>query len=187
MIALWGIVFGLVIGFARRGSLRHLARFELRHGYLIFLALAIQLLIFPTPWWPEPPLSRATSLFHLASYGLILLFLVLNRQHKPFWGVGAGMALNLTVIAANGGYMPTRLQALRRAGDEEIADKLLTSADGTYGNVVIMDEATKLNGLGDWLSIPPWLPLASSFSVGDVILMVSVAWLLQGLMATRNE
>lgn len=187
MIALWGIVIGLVIGFARHGKLNRLADFELRHGYLIFLALAIQLLIFPTPWWPQPPISGGTELFHLASYLLVLLFLTTNHREKPFRGVALGMVMNLTAIIANGGYMPTKVSALRRAGQWETAERILASPDGTYGNVVQMSESTRLNALGDWLSLPPWVPLASSFSLGDVVLMVSIAWLLQGLMAQQAE
>lgn len=182
MIALWGIIAGIVLGYLRRGRLKHVAFFQPKHIWLIFLALAVQLLIFPTLAWPDPPIGWGTDIFHLGSYLLILVFLLLNRRVKPFWGIALGMGLNLLVIAANGGYMPADLMALRRAGQPEIAERLLASPDSTYGNVVVMSEETRLNLLGDRLFVPPWVPLASSLSLGDLLLMVSMTWLIQALM-----
>ncbi len=187
MIALWGIVFGLLIGFIRGGKLNNLGATRLRGLSIVFVALAVQLLIFPTPWWPEPPVSRATGALHLGSYALMVTFLILNRRYTPFWGVALGMAMNLTVIAVNGGYMPADLDALRATGQLGTVRKILASVDQTYGNVVAMSEATRLNFLGDWLVVPPWVPFAASFSLGDAVLMVSAAWLVQALMSDRER
>jgi len=187
VIALWGVIFGLIIGFARRGSFGRLAGTELKGLVLLFAALAVQLLIFPTPWWPRPPVAFATTFFHLASYGLLVLFFFLNRALAPLWGVAAGMVMNLTVVAANGGYMPTSLRALRAAGETRIAEHLVHAADGTYANVVLMGGSTRLNLLGDRLSVPPWIPLGSAFSLGDLVITVSAAWLVQRLMTGPGE
>lgn len=187
MIAVWGVLVGVIIGFARGGSLAQLGSAELKGFALLFLALAIQLLIFPTPWWPEPPISVASELFHIASYGLLVVFFVLNRRLIPLWGVAAGMLMNLAAIAANGGYMPTSPAALRFAGQSDIAERILHATDGTIGNVVLMSETTRLDFLGDLLAVPPWVPLGSAFSAGDLVLTVGAAWLLQQLMVGKKQ
>jgi len=187
VIALWGVLFGLIIGFARGGSFAHLAATELKGLALLFAALALQLLIFPTPWWPEPPVAFATTFFHLASYALLVLFFFLNRALAPLWGVAAGMVMNLTVVAANGGYMPTSLRALRAAGEARIAEHLVHAADGTYGNVIRLSDSTRLNLLADRLAVPAWVPLGSAFSLGDLVLTISAAWLIQWLMVRPGK
>jgi len=186
VIALWGVVAGIGIGYARRGRLENIPAFQPRHAWLIFLAVLVQLLIFPTPAWSVPPIRWGTAILHLGTYGLILLFLIANRTVRAFWGIALGMALNVLPIGANGGYMPADVSALQRSGQREIAERLLASADGIYGNVVVMSDTTRLNSLGDYLTVPPWVPLAGSFSIGDVVLMVSVAWLVQALMVIEQ-
>lgn len=183
MIALWGILLGVVIGFARRGKLENLGAVRLRGVWLVFFALAIQLLIFPTSWWAEPPISRATSVWHVGSYAMILAFLLVNRRIVHLWGIALGILMNLSAITANGGYMPTSLDALRASGRSSVVEQLLSSSGGSYGNVVVMSETTRLNFLGDWLSVPPWIPLGGGFSPGDLVLMIGVAWLIQSAMA----
>ncbi len=183
MLPLWGIVLGVAAGFARRGSLTRLGHIPLKGLWLVFAGLALQLLIFPTPWWNEPPLSWGTEAWHVGSYALIVAFFLWNWRVASLWLIALGMVLNLTVIAANGGYMPASVSALRAAGRMGAAEALTTSPEHTYANVVMMGEATRLNFLGDWLYLPSWVPLANAFSLGDFVLMLGAAWLIQGGMA----
>ena len=188
MIAMYGIVVGLLVGLVRGGSLGNLASLQLRLTSLVYAGLAVQLLIFPTPWWPEPPLEPLSGVLHLASYALLIAFLVTNRSIKPFWGVAVGLLSNVVVIAANGGHMPADVDALNASGQARIAGKLLASSNGIHGNVVRMSDATHLNILGDWIPVPSWLPLANSVSPGDVVLTLSAVWLVERLMhGVRRE
>ena len=59
---------------------------------------------------------------HVASYALVVLFLIANRHLVgiPIMAIGAG--LNMIVIAANGGVMPAASAALRIAGIEQSED-----------------------------------------------------------------
>lgn len=187
MLPLWGIVLGLAVGFLRRGRLAGLAELPLKGVGLVFAGLVVQLLIFPTPWWSTPPLQAGKAIWHVLSYGLIGAFFLWNWRVSALWLLALGMVLNLVVIAANGGYMPASLDALRAAGRHETAAALLASADHTYANVVLMSEGTRLNALGDWLFLPAWLPLANAFSPGDALLMLGVAWLIQAGMARARS
>lgn len=68
--------------------------------------------------------------------------------------------------------MPSSVHALACAGQPEIAAKI--SANGVMGNVVLMSEKTKLNALGDWFYLPAWMPLATAFSIGDLMIAVGL-------------
>lgn len=164
---------GIAIGWLRGGKLQALERLKLRGGWLILAAVLLQLLIFPLGD-ARPLLPHATVPLHFLSYFLLALFLVRNRHCRPLLLVGLGLIFNLVVIAANGGYMPASPHALRQAGKEEVA--LVLQEEGRSGNVIRMGEGTHLNFLGDYLYVPRWIPLATAFSPGDVLIGLGLVW-----------
>lgn len=179
MLLLWSVPIGIVIGYLRGGRLSRLAQIELRGAWLILLALLIQLLIFPI--WGRVPLIRfGTQYFHLISYGLLLVFVILNWREWGILAMGLGMASNVLVIAANGGYMPTSPELLRAAGLIEAAEKLKQM--GTYANNVLIGPKTHLSLLGDIFYVPAWVPFANVFSVGDALLALGLIVFLQAKM-----
>lgn len=176
MVLLWAILLGLLIGLVRHRGLAHLAQLKLRAGWLVLLAVLLQILILPLGSGTKPIVAWGMEFFHIGSYLLLLLFVVLNYQEKALWLMALGMLSNFIVITANGGHMPASLDALRAAGRAATVEKLL--ADGVSGNVVLMSETTKLNFLGDILWLPSWVPFANAFSIGDMLLGAGVIWLL---------
>jgi len=180
MSLLWAVGIGIVVGFIRRGRLAHLGHLKLRALWLILSALVIQLLIFPLGS-SGPIVSVGTAHLHVLSYALLVTFVALNRRYPEFLIMGAGLALNLIVIAANGGYMPASATALERAGLQGVAAAL--EAGVRQGNTTLMGDATRLNFLGDLLYLPAGVPLSSAFSIGDVVLGVGLATLLARRMA----
>jgi len=168
-------VIGILLGYALGGRLSGLTALRLRALWLVPLALVIQLLIFPL-FTPEPLLPYGTAVLHGISYALVFLWLLVNLRARPLMVVGAGALLNLVVVLANGGYMPAKPSALSAAGLTSVAE---TVAGGeTYGNIVGMSASTRLNYLGDWIPLPRWLPFATAMSVGDVLVMAGLVWLL---------
>ena len=181
MFPLWGLMLGLVIGFLRGGRLANLSALSLRAVWLVFTGLVLQLLIFPTPWF-NPLIQTGTEYFHFASYGLIALFFIVNWRVWTLWLMALGMVLNAIVITVNGGYMPASAAALEAAGKIEAAEQLRNATGHVYANTILMSENTQLNFLGDWLYVPSWVPLANAFSLGDLVLMIGIAWLIQSAM-----
>lgn len=175
MPLLWAVAIGVVSGFLCRGSLANLGQLKLRCLWLILAALLLQVLIFPLGS-SGPLLSVGTAWFHIVSYVFLIVFVVFNRRYPEILVMGVGLVLNLVVIAANGGYMPASTTALTRAGLPEVARAL---EDGVgQGNTVLMGEGTRLNFLGDFLYLPAGVPLASAFSIGDIVLGLGLAFLL---------
>ena len=171
MPLLWAVGIGIAAGLLRRGRLANLGRLKLRALWLILAAFLIQVLIFPLG--EAPVLQVGTAYFHLLSYALLLVFVTLNRRYPEILVMGGGLLLNLIVIAANGGYMPASATALTRAGLPEVAAALEEGL--RQANTVLMGEGTRLNFLGDLLYLPAGVPLASAFSIGDVVLGLGLA------------
>jgi hypothetical protein len=184
MIFLYAVVLGILLGYLLRGRIAQLPSLELRGLWLVLSALAVQLVIFPL-LGPKPILPYGTAVLHAASYGLVLLWLVLNLRVRPLLVMGAGALLNALVVSANGGYMPASLSALTQTG-ANVAAAAVALGD-TYGNIVGMTASTRLNFLGDWISLPHWLPFATVMSVGDALIMVGLVWLLAKGMTVRGQ
>jgi hypothetical protein len=150
--------------------------------WLVPVALVLQLLIFPL-FTPNPIIPFGTAIFHGVSYGLVLLWLALNVRVRPLIAVAGGALLNVTVVSLNAGYMPASPAALECAGLPTVAG--LLARGETYGNLVGMSATTRLNVLGDWIGLPREVPFATAMSVGDVLIMAGLAWLLAKGMKTN--
>jgi len=175
MIYAFAVLLGVLIGYLSGGRISRLPLLRFRALYLVPISLLIQVLIFPL-FSPEPLLPVATVPLHILSYALVLFFLALNLNVRPLLILGAGAVANLVAILANGGRMPASAAALERAGLIEAAGRL--TASGEHGNILLMSETTRLNILGDWLYLPSWFPGATAFSMGDLLIMVGLVYLI---------
>lgn len=182
MIFLFAVAAGILAGYARGGRMANLASLRLRWFWLVLLGMILQLLIFPL-LSDRPLLPYATVPLHVLSYLLVFVFLAVNLRVRSLLVLAGGALLNFAAIAANGGRMPASATALARAGLIQTADRLTSS--GTHGNVLLMEGNTRLDLLGDWLYLPRWVPFATAFSIGDVLIMVGLAWLIVRGMGKR--
>src|SRR5262245_55108262 len=85
------------------GRLSALAEVRLKATWLAIGALAMQILIINII--PEGA-GTWHRVVHLASYGVIALFVVVNRDIPFLWLIALGGACNFAAIAANNGVMP---------------------------------------------------------------------------------
>jgi hypothetical protein len=156
VILLVSIAVALALAAALGGRPSRLLEVELRSGWLVTSALALQIVLFSRTGAHVPgPLHAAA---HLASYALLVAFALRNRRLRALWVVCAGMALNLLVISLNGGRMPLLASAARTAGLEPTG----------YANVSL--DAHRLWFLGDVLALPSRMPFATVVSPGDVLI-----------------
>jgi hypothetical protein len=172
MLFMLVVVLALGIVVLIRGDPRALASLRFRSGWLLGVALAIQVLVVAV--FPGPKTTLRLVLY-LGSYVLAVLFLFLNRTIPGLWIVGAGAFLNLIAIAANSGVMPATAGALSRAGIED--------AGAVFANSAPVEHA-RLWFLGDVFAVPASWPLANVFSVGDVLIAGGAAWTI--LRTTRR-
>jgi len=169
------LVACLVIGRLAGGRVHRLATIPLRHSWLFVVGFAGQLLIL------VPALSAASGWIHILSYAPLFAGVAVNFHIRELWIAALGLALNFSVIAANGGKMPTSAEAIRRIGRPGLIRYL---QQGRHPRNVLITRRTWLPLLGDRFVLPPPYPRATVFSAGDVLLTVSIcALVLRGMGA----
>ena len=169
-----GGVVAVLLGLSRGGSFDSLARTRLRTGYLVIAGLVLQVsfAIF-TPGW----LTSASALaIVLVSNGLILAFIVLNRILPGMMVIGAGVLLNVAVIASNGA-MPVSIDAIRVAGIGRVPD------ESSLKHEMLGPDST-LPWLGDVIPLPK---LQEIVSVGDLVIVLGIGLLVYRRMNAEHE
>jgi hypothetical protein len=156
----------LVVVLCAGGRLSRLAQVHIRHSWLLWLALADQIVIISVVPDSHP---TVLSIAHVGSYVAAGVCVVLNRRLPGILLIGLGGALNGLVITLNGGTLPTSAEALRAAGRAAEADRF------TNSGVV---DSPRLAFLGDAFATPAWLPGHSVFSIGDVAIWAGIGWFL---------
>ncbi|WP_152650583.1 DUF5317 domain-containing protein [Demequina aurantiaca] len=158
------------------GLLMHRWRWPL----LIWAVLAFQVVVLEV----SMPTGLAAVL-HVLTYVAAVGFLWMNRRVAGVWIVAAGATLNGIVIALNGGTLPASASAVASAG---------LDPDDAFANSGVVDNPV-LPWLGDVFAWPAPMPLANTFSVGDMLIVAGVfvaAWtgtrrLGQGSGATTDQ
>ncbi len=168
MFLLPSLGVGLALAVLLGGRLSRLRTLPVRHGWLVLVSLAVQVVIFSRLGAGLADGTRST--LHLLTYGLLLLFAAANARTLVFLPMFAGLLLNAVAIAANGGRMPLSDAAARAAGLDDPGGNVSAGAD-------------RLRFLGDVFALPRQLPLANTFSIGDVLIGMGVISLI--VLATR--
>jgi len=159
------ILIALVAARALGARLTRLASVRFRGTALVFASLATQLVLFTRLSHLVP--ARLDGSLHICTYALLLAFLVLNTRYRALWISAFGLAANATAIVANGGRMPISLAAWTASGRS--ASTLM--AHGVHNNNVLAGPHTSFAWLGDVFVLPRGIPLATAFSVGDLLIV----------------
>lgn len=161
MFLLPSLLLGIGLAITLGGRPGRLAAVKFRLSWVVFIALAIQVVIF-SRLGDNIPHDRVRWL-HLASYGLLLAFAAANFRIKALLPLLGGVLLNAIAIGANGGSMPISRTAARAAG--------APSLEGTN----VSPTADHLHFLGDVFALPSRIPIfANTFSVGDLLIGLGV-------------
>jgi Family of unknown function (DUF5317) len=175
MFLLPAVVIGVLAGFLLGGRLGRLADVRLRRPWLFYLAIAMQMLAFPSlvmPWHAAEGLATALS---IGSYLCLVAVFLLNVRLRGLAIAGGGMLLNLAAILSNDGHMPALPGAMRDAG---------LSFAGVHNNSVA-DASPNLAWFVDRWAAPSWVPFGNVFSVGDVLIAVGVVVTVAAAMGAR--
>ncbi|WP_084124955.1 DUF5317 family protein [Demequina sp. NBRC 110054] len=131
-----------------------------RGAWLVWGSLVLQIALFSFGF-----AESIAPVLHILTYAAAIVFLWMNRALRGAVIVALGALSNGVTIALNGGVLPASAAAQEAAG--------LVPADGAVNSGVLDDPV--LPWLGDVFAWPEPLPLANTFSVGDVLLVVGVA------------
>lgn len=168
MFILGFIMLALLFGYLQGGRLNALSQVRLRHGALVFIALAIQAALLV--WAPSQNSVWAMVgvAANAASYLCVVAFMVANTHIAGTRVLAAGLSLNLLAIISHSSAMPsaTALSGVDTAS-LGVPSSLINSA---------------LWYVGDILSMPQALPFAAAFSVGDVMVGLGIFVALREMM-----
>lgn len=145
------------------GRLGRLSSLRVRAIWLSPLALGLQLLV--TTIAPGGNWSLHAAI-HIATYGMIAVFLWANRRLPGAAVIAAGALLNGFTIVINGGVMPASATAQRIAG---------LSTGAGFNNSAHLAHP-QLLWLGDVIPVPG--PLPNVMSVGDLVVFAGMLVLL---------
>ncbi len=168
MLLLYAIVAGLLAGAVAGGRIAALADLHIRWLGVAVAGLAFQLVLF------HPVVAERVGdlgpVLYVGSTVAVFAALLRNLALPGLPIVALGAALNLLVILANGGVMPSdpaAWQALTGVAAVPTDD---------FTNSTLMGPGTALPWLGDVFVLPRPIPLANVFSIGDVLIAVGIAW-----------
>jgi hypothetical protein len=166
------IALGIVIGFARGGSLRELGRAHLRGVPVVFVGVVLQV---TSTIVERADVHWLPLILVLGSFACVFAFAALNFRLPGMTLVALGALGNFIVISANGG-MPVSVDALERAGLGNPFTKQSAALKGAHH---ALTDASHLRFLAD--VIPISVP-ANVVSVGDIVIWAGLLLLVQQLM-----
>jgi hypothetical protein len=163
MFMLYALALGAIVGKLLGGSLARLSEIHIRWAALAMAGLLVQVVLFFGPVaervgaWGTP--------IYIGSTALVLVVVVRNLAIPGLGLVAVGALSNLVAITVNGGQMPASPGAMAYLGK---------TVNAGYSNSAVV-KAPVLAPLTDVFALPPFVPFANVFSVGDVLIGVGVA------------
>jgi hypothetical protein len=152
------------------------------------LAVGLQAFVLFGPGRAEAGPFTAPALVMMASYGLLLIAVLVNLRLPGMALLGLGAALNLLVMAVNGGWMPVTADLLAAAGFVDTPSAILPGQRVLASkDVVKVSQEIHLRWLSDLFIIPKLGVFSAVFSVGDVVMMLGLFQLIQAGMTNETE
>jgi len=171
------IVFAFLLGWVFGGRVRRFEELHLRWSWLAVAGLALQFV--PLPGGAAGADLAVRTAVLSCSYVLLLTFAALNIRLAGVPLLFVGLALNLAVIASNGG-MPVSREALESSGQADVLQVLIE--EGAAKHHLLTDDDV-LKPLAD--VIPVGGPIKQVVSLGDVFVYAGLVWLIVAVMRGR--
>ena len=174
------VVLAVLIGLIRGGKWQNFITFKFRKTWLVILAMVIQLAIFNPLWDKYVGAGMLNNYLYVLSIAILVIFLLVNIDISGLRILGLGIVSNGVAIVANGGHMPSSLEALKRILPQETISQL-QSGSAAY-NVVLITSETKFSFLCDLF----YIPHINVYSVGDILIALGAFITVQQIMLHRK-
>ena len=173
MILLIALIVGLAVGLALSRLRGHSYQPpELHASWLALLAFLPQFILLYLPYFRIRVNDQVSAIFLLASLLIFLGFTWVNRSVTGMSILLLGLALNFTVMAANGGFMPISPKtAAQLIPENALTDFQPGERFGTK-DIYLPPEETRFEWLADRFLTPAWISYRAAFSLGDVFIAI---------------
>jgi hypothetical protein len=122
--------------------------------------------------------DQLAALAIVSSQVLLFLFAWLNRHLPGMLVLIIGLVLNLTVMIANGGFMPINPKTAEQVvGKERISSMEPGNRIGKK-DILLPSHETRLELLADRFLPPAGFPYQVAFSLGDIFIAIGAFWVL---------
>lgn len=112
------------------------------------------------------------------SQGLFFSFAWLNRHLPGMLVLIIGLVLNLSVMIANGGFMPINPQTAERVVGKERISTFESGNRIGFKDILLPADKTRLELLADRFLPPDGFPYQVAFSLGDIFIAIGAFWIL---------
>lgn len=170
MFILYALAIGVVVGLLLGGRPAGLAGIEFRWPWLLVAGFLVQVVLFTDQ--VAAVVGDLGPPIYVASTAIVLIGVLRNAAIPGMPIVALGAGCNLAAIVANGGYMPAGRAAMEALGRSEAE---------IYSNSAVVAHPV-LELLTDIFALPPWVPFANIFSIGDVLIGLGVALVIVAAM-----
>ncbi|MBL7199266.1 MAG: DUF5317 domain-containing protein [Anaerolineae bacterium] len=178
ILLLASIALAVAIAWMRGGKLSRLGEMQFELWWVVPAVAVVQALGARLGRSPGRfSLSYSRSVTMIASFAALWIVVWCNRRLPGIWWVLAGVTLNLSVIAANGGYMPIPPEAAAHTAGREVALQVpVGSALAGSKDILLPPQQARFWFLGDVVVIPAPFPWPTAMSIGDIVLAVGIFW-----------
>lgn len=139
-----------------------------------------QLIAFYLPSTRRLLTDEVASLCLICSQVILLVFTGLNYRLPGMPILAVGLACNLVVIAANGGFMPLSTDTASRLVSQTVLDRLVVGEriSSASKDVLLAETSIRLPWLADRFVPPQSLSYRFAFSLGDIFIATGAFWIL---------
>ena len=171
-------ILAIIIGYLLKGRLKNLDKVNINKMYIILIAFVMEFSVVTLIGKGILKAGYLTYTIDLIMYGMVALFIYLNRKNAYLVIMAFGFILNAVPIFFNGGTMPVSLSAIDKVG--------LTHNISTEGLYSFVSGKTKFAFLSDIISTPFVGKFA--FSIGDVIAALALmAFIITGMKGMNQN
>lgn len=179
MLIILCLFLSVVIGWIRGGELSNFQKLNFKKLWLLILAFALQFFIVTFGMTNNAFVLDNYKTLYMISYGLLIVYLIVNITNRQLLVLLAGVILNTLVFVSNNGRIPISVDGLKLAGLNDLAD--LVVADKLYLYVKLTENA-KYGALSKIITLQKPFPYTAVVSIGDVLVSLGVFIFIQSVM-----
>lgn len=169
------VILGLIVGVARNGRLANL--FDVRFKGWFLSILAFILFISPYLLLALDIGYEKVQIFPYAAMVLIALISLMNIEKMGMKIFLVGLLLNLVIMGLNDFKMPIDAAKMSALGFTSFIESMKS---GDVVNYVALEGSHAFSAfLGKVIALPKAYPFARLISVGDIIVSIGIAFIIQ--------